>query len=73
MPLVRNTEIRKRRRRLGLKLGPFAEQAQVAYKHLANIESGTSQPGIEVVHRIAAALGCDASDILAAVETDQAA
>jgi predicted transcriptional regulator len=65
MPAVNGREIRERRRRLGLKLGEFAEQSRVAYKTVANIESKGSQAcSIEVVNRFAAILGTEAEDLL---------
>lgn len=61
MPAVKGAEIRLRRQRLGLKLGQFAERSGVGYKTLANIECGHQRfVSIEVVHRIAGALGGDA-------------
>jgi transcriptional regulator with XRE-family HTH domain len=63
MPVVKGSEIRARRQRLGVKLGPFAAQAGVGYKTLANIECGGQKyVSIEVVHRIASALGMNADD-----------
>lgn len=76
MPAVRYPEIRRRRKALGLKLGPFAIKAGVSYKTLANIECGQI-PSDENVALIAAALGCPAADILLPAqdeeEEDQAA
>lgn len=64
MPAVKRLEIRQRRQRLGEKLAQFSERAGVRYQTLANIESGCQVPSIEVVYRIANALGCDAEEIL---------
>lgn len=66
MPQVHGSIIRSRRQRLGIKLGEFAKRADVNYKTLANIESGHSNGGvsIEVVYRIADALGVEADDLL---------
>jgi transcriptional regulator with XRE-family HTH domain len=69
MPQVNGRLIRGRRQRLGIKLGEFAKRAGVGYKTLANIESGLSDgspysASIEVVYRIADALGMDADDLL---------
>lgn len=58
MPPVNGREIRQRRQRLGIKLGPFAALARVGYKTLANMESKPGYPvSIEVLHRIADSLG----------------
>lgn len=62
---VKHTAIRERRQALGIKQPEFARRAEVSYQHLNNIECGRKQPSIEVVHRIARALGCEASDLLA--------
>lgn len=69
MPQVNGSLIRSRRQRLGIKLGEFAKRAGVNYKTLANIESGLRDgspytASIEVIHRIADALGADADDLL---------
>ena len=64
MPAVRGDEIRRRRQRLGLKLGEFSVVARVKYQTLANIESGCQQPSIEVVYRLAGALGAEAEELL---------
>jgi transcriptional regulator with XRE-family HTH domain len=65
MPAVNAAEIRRRRQRLGLKLGEFAERSRVKYKTVANIECGHQVPSIEVVYRLADALGVEAEEILA--------
>lgn len=71
MPPVKHAEIRRRRQRLGVKLGEFAKRSGVGYKTLANIECGTQRfVSIEVIHRIAntlVALGdkTEADDLLA--------
>lgn len=64
MPAVKNDEIRRRRQRLGIKLGEFAKRTGVKYQYVANIESGCSKPGIEVVYILARELGCEAEDLL---------
>lgn len=66
MPQVNGSIIRSRRQRLGIKLGEFAVRAGVNYKTLANIESGHNSGGvsIEVVYRIADALGAEADEFL---------
>lgn len=65
MPAVKGAEIRARRQRLGMKLGQFARHAGVGYKTMANVECGHQRPSIEVVHRIADALGVEAGELLA--------
>ena len=66
MPAVKGKEIRERRRRLGLKLGEFAEASGIKYKTAANIESKNGQPvSIEVIHRFAKILGTEAETLLA--------
>ncbi len=72
MPAVKGSEIRKRRQRLGVKLGPFAELAGVKYKTLANIESGGQKfVSIEVVVRIARELpGTTPEELLAADDAE---
>jgi transcriptional regulator with XRE-family HTH domain len=64
MPAVRNEEIRRRRRRLGLKLGEFAATTGIKYQTYANIESGCQTPSIEYVYKIAIALDADATELL---------
>lgn len=64
MPAVRTEEIRRRRQRLGLKLGEFAAKAGIKYQTFANIESGCQKPSIEYVYKIAIALDADAEELL---------
>lgn len=66
MPAVKGDEIRRRRQRMGLKLAEFAEVAGIKYQYLANIESGSSPrpPSLEVVYKLANALGAEAEDLL---------
>jgi transcriptional regulator with XRE-family HTH domain len=64
MPAVKGAEIRRRRQRLGLKLGEFAKVSGVGYKVLANIEACSRPTSIEVVYRLAHALGAEAEDLL---------
>jgi transcriptional regulator with XRE-family HTH domain len=66
MPAVNGKDIRERRQRLGIKLGKFAELSGVAYKTLANIESGGQEKtvSIEVVWRLANTFGIEADDLL---------
>ncbi len=66
MPAVKGSEIRRRRQRTGVKLGPFAKLADVNYKTLANIECGRQRvASIELVYRIAMHLpDTEAEDLL---------
>lgn len=57
MPAVKGSEIRERRRRTGVKLGPFARAADVNYKTLANVECGSQKvASFEFIVRVARAL-----------------
>jgi transcriptional regulator with XRE-family HTH domain len=69
MPQVNGSLIRRRRQRLGIKLREFSALSGVGYKTLANIECGHQPNGvsIEVVHKIADALGTEADELLARV------
>jgi transcriptional regulator with XRE-family HTH domain len=69
MPVVKHTEIRRRRQALGMKLGQFAAHSGVKYKTLANIECGGQKfVSIEVVVLIAKGLGMDDHEELLADE-----
>jgi transcriptional regulator with XRE-family HTH domain len=72
MPAVRGSEIRARRQRTGVKLGPFAELAGVKYQTLANIECGSQKvASIEVIHLIARALPDTTAEELLAVAEEE--
>jgi transcriptional regulator with XRE-family HTH domain len=74
MPAVNGAEIRRRRQRLGIKLGPFSERSGVKYKTLANIECGAQRSvSIEVIYLIAAALGLTDDETADLLEDEAAA
>lgn len=53
------TRLRAQRRSLGLTLSEVADAAAVSMTYLSNIERGRGNPTLEVLTRIAAALGVD--------------
>jgi transcriptional regulator with XRE-family HTH domain len=65
MPAVNGGDVRRRRQRTGLKLGPFCKRYKVNYQTLANIESKNQPASLEFLHRLAGVLGCEAEDLLA--------
>lgn len=59
--------VRRARQARGLTLEALAHEVGLAYTYLGQIERGRRNPTLDVVERIAAALGVDA---LALLETD---
>lgn len=55
----------KRRYELGLRQQDLAEVAGTSPSHLSNIEAGKSQPGPQLLTRLADALGVSPADLLA--------
>lgn len=65
MPEARGNVIRQRRREKGWKISQLATRCNISRPHLDNVEHGRKNPSIELIYRIATALGIDAKDIAA--------
>ena len=57
--LALGVNIRRLRRALRWTQEVLAERADINWTHLQEIESGKTNPGYDVLHRICGALGCD--------------
>ncbi len=73
MPKPRGDNIKDIRVRRGEKRSALAERVGISYKHLYGIERGYPEnpPSIEVLHRIATALGVGIADVMASDEDDE--
>ncbi|WP_144939500.1 helix-turn-helix domain-containing protein [Pseudomonas alabamensis] len=60
--------LRERRKQAGLTQEKLALEADVQRNYVSLIERGVHQPTINIIFKLAAALGCKASDLLADVE-----
>jgi len=60
--------IRRERRERGLTLEEVAGEVGASVAHLSRLESGTRQPSLDGLLRVAAALGVEAGDLLEASE-----
>lgn len=58
------TEIRNRRRTLGLTQADIAEATGLSQQAISSIEKGRSLPGLDTAVRIARALGVTVEDLL---------
>lgn len=67
MPILRG--VRDRRRKTGVKLGPFSAELGCSRSHLNSVENGYRPASYELAVRIADKLGCDVSDLLPAGES----
>lgn len=65
MPQVRGSEIRQRRLRLGLKKSELATLTRSTYKTIDHLEHGRQGASIELVYRLANAIGAEPEDLLA--------
>lgn len=73
MPKPRGENIRDIRVRRGEKRSALAERVGISYKHLYGIERGYPEnpPSIEVLYRIANALGVGIADVMASDDEDE--
>jgi len=62
------SKVRKARRERGMTLEELAREAGTSAAHLSRLESGARQPSLEGLLRIAAALGVELGELLAAPE-----
>lgn len=60
--------IRERRRRLALSQEALAERSELHRTYISGIERGQRNIGLLNVHKVAAALGISASELLASAE-----
>jgi transcriptional regulator with XRE-family HTH domain len=65
MPEAKGSIIRQRRREKGWKIPQLATRCEVSPAHIDNVEHGRKKPSIELVYRLATALGIEARDIVA--------
>lgn len=67
--------LRTRRMTAGMTQAELARQSHVTTSYITRLERATSAPGIDLVDRLAQALGCTVSDLLPSAEPppDQAA
>ena len=56
--------VRRRREELGLSQEKFAELSDYHRTYIGLLERGERSPNVETLHRVAAALGVNASDLL---------
>jgi transcriptional regulator with XRE-family HTH domain len=59
--------IARRRAELGIGRAECARRAEVSVSELSGLEGGERQPLASTLQKIAAALGCDVSDLLSGV------
>ena len=60
--------LRQHRRGLGLTQAELAEAAEIHWKYVSMLERGLRQPTLDVLLRLASALGISASELVAEVE-----
>ncbi len=60
--------LRQRRKQAGLTQEKLAFEAEVQRNYVSLIERGVHQPTINVIFKLAAALGCKPSDLITEVE-----
>ena len=51
--------LRRLRAAAGLTQGELAERAATGREHVADLERGAKEPGLDLLRRLVAALGCD--------------
>lgn len=56
--------VRNKRVEAGLSQTELAERANITQPHVSAIERGASSPSVEVLHALAAALGCEVAEIM---------
>lgn len=64
MPTPNGPAIRRHRVEQGIRTRELAARIGVSYVHMANIEKGHNTASIEVIHRIAHALGAVAHELI---------
>lgn len=60
--------LRERRKRAGLSQEQLAAEADIQRNYVSLIERGVNQPTLGVIFKLATALGCPASSLIAEVE-----
>ena len=60
--------LRARRHELGMTQAELSRAAKIALSYVGRLEAGTSSPGIDLLDRLAAALGAKPEDLLAGGE-----
>lgn len=68
--LAFGTALRRRRRERELTQSELAEAADIHWKYVSMLERGLRQPALDVLLRLARALGTSASELVAEVEQD---
>lgn len=63
MPAVDGPRLRELRQRSGQKVGAFATTVGISRGHLVNLERSARPASIEVLYRIATALGVEISEL----------
>lgn len=63
---MRGTVLRQLRQQRGITASALGERVGVGGKSILNIENGGKRASVELLHRIAQALGVDADEIKAA-------
>ncbi len=61
---VRGAELRRRREEAGLRKTQLARASNLSARYVADLEKERYGASIEMLHRLAAALGCTAADLL---------
>lgn len=59
------TAVRRRRLIAGLMQAELADRAQISPSHMSKIETGRKSAGVDVLHRLAGALGCKVEELIA--------
>lgn len=65
---IDTNELVRRRRDADLKQYQLAEAAGISKSHMSDLEAGKYQPTLATLGRIAAALGCELSDLIVRAE-----
>ncbi|MGQ0713049.1 MAG: helix-turn-helix domain-containing protein [Gemmatimonadaceae bacterium] len=63
--------IAKRRKAVGVAQEEFAFHAKVHRTYMTGIERGRQNPSLDVIERIAAALKCEVSELIAEAERER--
>jgi len=70
MPDIKGPELRRRRVELGITKAQLAATCEISARYVAELEKEHYAPRVEVLHRLAGALGCKPAVLMQDPESD---